>query len=353
MRIGKVVLSQQINKNHIELLRILNTSTNNFRSKITHQLLEAVIDIANMSIKTQSHLGKEALTSTTTLPPAYEPKETELETLSTYSSESGPPQYETFVADNSLSTSFAPTLRYQVENRGLPWVRLPLPPKPHPIPVYAITPDGQIGEQVYESIRPTRSSGSCALYAAGLDAPVVTTTYRFGPGKPPKMRLLGPDAKVDMENLTEQDALGLGEEEFEIVSLGCATRSVSIRTHLGTFHWRHGTKAEKKALNADSLLLLERITTVALEGGKEEKRGKRIAQFIRNEQYRTDGTGRSTAGNGGRLEMDLREWTDGKGEREQMERFVVAGVVCMLKREVDRRRMHQTIIIAGGASGGG
>lgn len=232
---------------------------------------------------------------------------------------------------------------------------LPLPPKPHPIPIYAVNSDGIVGEKCYESIRPSRGSGNCVLYETENGTPVATTTYRFGPGRPPKMRLLKSSASVDLENLAEGSELGEGEEEFEINSLGCATRAVSIRTHLGTFHWRHGSREEKRALKADSLLILEQITTVALEGGKQEHRARKVAHFIRNDEFRTEGSGRSTAGNGGRLELDLKQWEggDSKGrDREQMERFAVSGLLCMLKREVDRRRMHQAFIIAGAGSGG-
>ena len=306
--------------------------------------------------------GKEPFTSQTTLPPPpYHGEDNiELGALSNASSTSSLPQYETIAPDHSSAAGFQPTLSYQIENNGLPMISLPLPPRPYPIPVHAVTPSGEVAGKVYESVRPARNSGNSILYnvAASPEIPVCATTYRFGPGKPPKIRLLGPSADVDKLGadgaITPDDH---DHEEFEVVGRGCATRAVSIRTHLGTFQWRYANKAERKAAGADSFLVLERITTVARGAGgsgkKMEEQRRRVAQLVRNDEYRTSGTGRSTAGNGGRLMMDLREWAgDVKGEGRQMEVFVVASCIVMLKKEVDRRRMHQTMIIAGAIGGG-
>lgn len=284
--------------------------------------------------------SKEALVSQTTLPPPYSQGR-----LSTTSSTSSLPQYDTVVPDHSSAAGFQPTLNFQIDNKGVPWIALPLPPKPYPIPVYAVTGSGEVAEKAYESIRPERNSGNCSLYQADSEVPVCETTYRFGPNRPPKIRLVNNDAN----KLSTDDS----EEEFEVKSRGCATRSVSIRTHMGTFIWRHANRAERRAANADSLLVLEAVTKVALENGKQKEQFRRVAQLVRNEEYRTAGTGKTHAGNGGRLMMDLREWTDRKDERRQMEVFVVASCITMLKREVDRRRMHQTAIMTGGGGGGG
>lgn len=294
-------------------------------------------------------LGKGSLTSQTSLPPPYEGVENiELGALSNASSTSSLPDYETVVPDFSSAAGFHPTLSYQIETKGHPLIALPLPPKPVPIPVYAVTPSGEPAEKIYECIRPTRGSGSCLLYHAptSTEVPACTTTYRFGPGRPPKIRLLDPR--------NPEAGPASGDEEFEIAGRGCATRAVSIRTHLGTFQWRYANKAERKAAGADSLVVMERIMTVAHQGGKTEEQYRRVAQLVRNSDYRSSGTGRSTAGNGGRLMMDVREWSsgDGKDEARQMETIVVASCIAMLKKEVDRRRLHQAIVVAGGAGGG-
>ncbi|KFH48789.1 hypothetical protein ACRE_005010 [Hapsidospora chrysogenum ATCC 11550] len=307
--------------------------------------------------KRNMSLGKGSLTSQTSLPPPYEGVDNiELAALSNASSTSSLPDYETVVPDFSSAASFHPTLSYQIETKGHPLIALPLPPEPVPIPVYAVTPSGEPAEKVYECIRPSRGSGSCLLYhvPTSIEVPVCMTTYRFGPGRPPKIRLVDPRSPEVGSSLDTGTSAGpaSGEEEFEIVGRGCATRAVFIRTHLGTFQWRYANKAERKAVGADSLVIMERITTVAHRGGKTEEKYRRIAQLVRNSDYRSSGTGRSTAGNGGRLIMDLREWSsaDSKDEARQMETIVVASCIAMLKKEVDRRRLHQAMVMAVGGT---
>jgi hypothetical protein len=133
------------------------------------------------------------------------------------------------------------------------------------------------------------------------------------------------------------------EEQFEVVNKGFATRTQVFRTHLGTFQWRYAGREERKAAGADNLLVLDRITKVALEGGRQEERRTPVARLVRNAEVRSKGTRVTTAGNGGRLMMNLREWEGTKGEVEQMEVLVVASCLVMLKKEIDRRRMHQAI----------
>lgn len=113
-------------------------------------------------------------------------------------------------------------------------------------------------------------------------------------------------------------------------------------TPYGTFEWRYGSRNERKeAYDADSLLILERVDVVVGTGGKGEKeRRTRIAQLVRNSHFRTPGTSRSMAGNGGRLMLDLRRWG---GEKDlnirDVEAFVVASCISMLKREMDRNEL--------------
>mgnify|MGYP001564119744 FL=1 len=112
------------------------------------------------------------------------------------------------------------------------------------------------------------------------------------------------------------------------------------------YEWRYGSKSERHGVEGErggacnSLLLLERV-----EGeGKEEVRTM-VARFVRGEETRTPGTKASHAGNGGRLEMALeREGEDlfagGIGEA-----VVIATVLVLLKKEVDRRRGAQIAVI--------
>lgn len=79
-------------------------------------------------------------------------------------------------------------------------------------------------------------------------------------------------------------------------------------------------------------------------------RGKvRVAQLVRSEETRSPGSSSNSTGNGGRLEMCL----DGK-DRERIvdEPMVVSTVLVMLKKEVNRRRAMQVVIISVVVSGG-
>lgn len=289
-----------------------------------------------------------------TLPPDYETTEAvELSRLSPASSSTNSlPEYTALYSDTSASASavsgFHPTKQLQIQAPGFPLIAFPLPPRPDPIYIFNVSPTGELDDAEYVSVRQSRNSGSCFLARANgpLQAPLCTTTYRFGLGKPPKIRLCG--------NQNPQEYT----EEIEISCKGVLTRSVVMRTHLGTFEWRYSSRAERRAAQTsigeevDCLLILDQVMKVAVEGGKQEERRRKVGQFVRSGGLRTEGSRRSSAGNGGRLMLDLREWVDKKDEVVDMELLAVASCVSMMKKEVDRRRMHQTMVIMGGASGG-
>ncbi len=283
-----------------------------------------------------------------TLPPEYELGNdiNELKNLtpeSSRSAESLPPAYENVPGTSSSDAfpkarrvaAFRHTKALQIECDGHPLFALPLPPKPVPIPVYAVSQEtNTTGDLLYVSLRNKRRSGNATLVRANDAAEVAlaTTTYRFGCGRAPYMQL--------------------GDtEQFEVVNKGFATRATVFRTHLGTFEWRYASRQERKAVGANSLVVFERVAKVALDENKDSEQRTIVAMFVRNEDVRTAGSKDSTAGNGGRLLLDMAELTDSKGMDEQFETLAVASCICMMKREVDRRRVHQAIVIAG-ASGG-
>lgn len=284
-------------------------------------------------------------TSASSLPPAYEPGDyIELDNLSTTSSRSSssPPQYDDYnlsaQGSSSSSSSSRPTFHctkaFQIEARGHPLIAFPYSPRRTPIPIYNVDlSTGIATDLAYQSLRPIRCSGNSHLIRAGdsENDPICRTTYRFGPGKPPKLELCG---------------LMAYEEEFEVVNKGFTTRSQVFRTHLGTFQWRYAGRGERRAAGADNLMVLDRIIKVALEGGKQEEKRIPVARLVRNAEVRSKETKTTTAGNGGRLMMNLIEWEGTKGDGEQMEVLVVASCLVMLKKEVDRRRMHQAIAIS-------
>lgn len=124
------------------------------------------------------------------------------------------------------------------------------------------------------------------------------------------------------------------------------------------YEWRYGKKAEKLQVQRERgedchcLLLLERIDGE----GKKAKRTL-LARFVRGEETRTPGTKKSHAGNGGRLEMALeRDKTDAFAglitvddgpvdESGLEESIVVATLMVMLKKEIDRLRGGQIAFI--------
>ncbi|EXU99810.1 hypothetical protein X797_006939 [Metarhizium robertsii] len=277
------------------------------------------------------------------LPPEYaEGDYIELGGLSTpRTSTESLPAYDEAVSSQPLSAAAAaaglrPTHTYQVESEGHPLLALPLAPRPSPIGVFAVQPDGSLGPLAYQSLRHARCSGDSVLVRADDPlalAPLCSTTYRFGPGRPPRIQLQGELAR------------GRGEA-FEVAGEGVCTRAHSVRTHLGTLRWRYAGRRETRAAGASSLLVLERVTGV----GAAERR-TRVAQLVRSEALRTPGTSGATAGNGGRLLMDLGEWVGGKTEARAAEVLVLSSCLVMLKKEVDRRRAAQFMVLAG-ASGG-
>ncbi|KAL9574822.1 hypothetical protein ACKAV7_001234 [Fusarium commune] len=273
-------------------------------------------------------------------PPDYETTEAvELARLSpATSSTNSLPEYTTLYnndsgdsASSSSTPGFHPTKQLQIQAPGFALIRLPLPPQPDPIYVFNVAATGELDEA--EANDPTQAA-------------LCTTTYRFGPGKPPKIRFVGDGSQNGQV------------EEIEISCKGVLTRSTIMRTHLGTFEWRYGSRTERRSANAsvgeeiDCLLILDQVMKVAVAGGRQEERRRKVGQFVRSDRLRTQGSRRSSAGNGGRLMLDLREWLDRKNEAIEMEILAVVSCVSMMKKEVDRRRMHQTMAIMGGASGG-
>ncbi|OHE91006.1 hypothetical protein CORC01_13687 [Colletotrichum orchidophilum] len=277
---------------------------------------------------------------------------------------------------------FTPTVHFQMETNGKQWLSLPIGTRPDPIAVYRVEAGCWSAESVpaYVSLRFSRNDGSCHL-VRGEDAsqtPVCTTLYRFGPGKPPVFRpstsltplrapapastsssFSSPSSSTLVSRREEEGGGSGGEPEkganLQIVSKSLTSRTQVLKTPLGTFQWRYATRKERAAVHgADDLLVCELVRSVALPGGKKTEESRmRIAQLVRGKETRTQGTGRTTAGNGGRLMVDVMRWAESKdGGREAVEVLVVASCICMLKKEVDRRRMQQMMMIAAGASGG-
>jgi len=217
----------------------------------------------------------------------------------------------------STTTTLAPTAFtsskiFSIHSRGIPVLRLPVPSYELEIPI-----TDAAGNVVYVSTRAKRRSGN-AILSAPDKGDLVASTYRFGPGKPPTMTLL--TEKEGRQNVTTQGKWTSRQQEFRLESGE-------------VFGWRYvrEKRGEKK------------MTLLVCEAG-----GRRIAQLVRDEETRTEGTGRCTAGNGGEVQVD-EEGMMGQGLKEEI---ILASCIMMLKKEQDRRRGMQFAMMAGAASGG-
>lgn len=153
------------------------------------------------------------------------------------------------------------------------------------------------------------------------------------------MRILPPNTVISVEEAIDMDNVNANvrSELIEVKSRSMVSRAQVLDTSFGKFEWRYGTGEEQEDCNADSLLVMERVDRVPMPDGRKSKGGIRVAQLVRNDQLRTPGTKKYSGGNGGRLMMDLRLWDDDKRVGvEDVEAFVVASCMLMLKREADR-----------------
>ncbi|RYP65833.1 hypothetical protein DL769_006205 [Monosporascus sp. CRB-8-3] len=293
-------------------------------------------------------------------------------------------------AESSTSSAaqpaFRPTVQLQIQAGGKRWRSLPFPCKAESaIPIFRVAPDGKTvpdnaeddeGRPLYVSLNPKSSGfgsvrylvrgdeyGAVAEKEAPDPTPLATTTYRFGPGRPPTV-LLGHPA--DPERV----------ETVEVASRSLVSRAVELRTSFGVFAWRYARSKERKAcvLGAgpdggaaaapDSLLVFEHLIDEGDgdddgggNGGKRRAQAsrrasvRRVAQLVRNPEFRSPGTSARTAGNGGRLMLDLGGFDEKLRERVQW--LAVATALVMLKKEVDRRKAAQIAIIAAAAGSGG
>ncbi|OAR00079.1 hypothetical protein LLEC1_05388 [Akanthomyces lecanii] len=173
------------------------------------------------------------------------------------------------------------------------------------------------GQTEYVSMRQKKNSNSCALVrTSDQDRTVISTIYRFGPGRHPKMHILPDNARVTVDAALQNKSIP--GEEVEVSSRSFTSRAQVFDTTLGN-------REERRACGADSLLVMERAD------------GTRIAQLVRNAELRTPGTVKYSGGNGGRLMLDLHEWENGdKGGAAGVEAFAVASCILMLKREAER-----------------
>ncbi|CAO2652052.1 Nn.00g003350.m01.CDS01 [Neocucurbitaria sp. VM-36] len=212
--------------------------------------------------------------------------------------------------------SFTPVKSLHINAKGVPVLRLPVPPAELITTIHNV--DGTLA---YSSTRAKRSSGNCVLADAEGKA-LIGTEYFFGPSKDPKL------IRLDVSE-------GIAEE-IKTVSKWTSRNHRFLLPDGRTLAWSY---KKEKGFGANGTKGTALVLTL------DEKR---IAVLIRNEETRTPGSKSCNAGNGGELLLGA----DIGGIDGINEDLVVATVLLMLKKEVDRRRTVQFMMIAGAASGG-
>lgn len=251
----------------------------------------------------------------------------------------------------SATPSFTPTSTLQIQAPGHSMWAFPLPPKSLETPIFTLDAAGRCDRPRYLSIRPVRSKGDCELVRADDEAgtSIAGTRYRPGPLLDPVVWLSNTGG-VAAEGGNSGASETPGKASFTMRHKHFS-RTTAFEYRGRRYAWRYGDKAERRRVEGERgeacncLLVLEELRG---EGKMVERRV--VARLVRGEETRTAGTKASHAGNGGRLEMRLGEgeWgvADGLGEDGEIEEeVVVATVLVMLKKEIDRMRGWQIAMI--------
>lgn len=220
--------------------------------------------------------------------------------------------------------AFHPTRKLIIDAHGIGIFRFPVPSNELEIPIYS-----EEGKKLYTSKRAKRSSGSCVL-SSFKEGDIVETEYFFGPGRDPILRVLDPAGK----RATEAKVQGMW-----------LSRAVEFEFP-GRAKVEWGYEKEKKSNGGRVNLIV--LREAGCGKGGAGKRGRTIARLVRSDETRTPGSSRCSAGNGGELLID----ESGLEALALDEGLVVASCLVMLKKEVDRRRLHQAMAIGVMCSGG-
>lgn len=214
----------------------------------------------------------------------------------------------------SSAVAFTPVKSLHINAKGIPVLRLPFPSSELQIDIY-----NNAGSLAYQSTRPFRSKGSCVLTNAE-GKQLIATDYFSGPCDDPVLRIL--------------DGLAGNQSHLKTASRWTSRKHDFALPDGRTFTWEYkrerGFGGEGK--NGTALVLT--------------LQGRRIAALIRNNETRTPGSKSCSAGNGGELVLGA----DVGGKEGIDEELVVASCILMLKKEIDRRRTGQALMIAAAVS---
>ncbi|EEP81889.1 predicted protein [Uncinocarpus reesii 1704] len=239
---------------------------------------------------------------------------------------------ETAVESTGTAFPFTPSKSLFINSHGIRLVRLPVPSSELEINIHRS--DGSVA---YTSKRDKRCSGDATL-STPETGDMLKTIYFFGPNRDPVIRPISKTVELDDEPESSNEATGL---EIKVTSRWKSRTQYFTTLYGDSFQWRY-VRCDDPQLGCKKLLVLEK-----LDNNNPNSVGRRIAQLVRNEQTRPPGTTKTTAGNGGELVLDA----DAMGV-EIDEALVVATCLLMLKKEVDRRRMVQMMVLGGMLSAG-
>ncbi|KAF3483867.1 uncharacterized protein GIQ15_03191 [Arthroderma uncinatum] len=242
--------------------------------------------------------------------------------------EAPPPAY----SDSTAATiprdgtqDFTPGRSLFINSRGIGLIRFPLPSSELEIGVHH--PDGTLA---YVSTREKRCSGDSILSSPKLGN-LLSTSYFFGPGRNPIIRQLYPTAFNANGDNSNNDISVAGK---------FISRNAWFEMPDGAkFEWRY-IRLGYDGGGRSKLLILEKV-----EGEGEGSR-KRVAQLLRTKETIPEGSSKHRAGCGGELTLDQ------DAHLELDEAVIVGTCLLVLKREVDRRRAIQMMVMGGAAAGG-
>ncbi|EXJ77336.1 hypothetical protein A1O3_09562 [Capronia epimyces CBS 606.96] len=220
-------------------------------------------------------------------------------------------------------SDFHPGTTLHIAARGIGPLRCALLHPELEIPVFDAG-----GSLAYVSRRQKRCSGNAVLshpQRGGL----ISTSYFFGPKREPQIRLLQGAASAAV----------IGNDDANIIKVSgrWSSRTVSFTTPDGqAFEWKYARTKDANGKKVN-IIALQQIET---QESKPDSAGKIIAQLVRGNDTRAEGSSRCSAGNGGQLvlDQDAAIYLD--------EAMILATCLVMLKKEIDRRTTMQIMILA-------
>jgi hypothetical protein len=199
---------------------------------------------------------------------------------------------------------------FHISALGIPLIRLPHPPKILVTHIYASD-----GSTAYTSTRAKRCSGSCILSSPDR-GDLISTIYRFGPGRPPRLRYVETPKHADDQEMKFQGKMLAFSQTFP--------------TPAGdVLEWRYVKETLGDDKKRTEILVLTDVSD-----------GWRIARLLRTDGTRTEGSKKCSAGNGGLLIIE--ESAEGKMVDEAL---IIATCLVMLKKEMDRRMHMQAAVL--------